>query len=189
MPGALQIPKRIARKLLFKTVTFNLIRQVLDFGPSRRRIPWYLITHPGAAAVLPILPDGRLVLLCQYRPAIRRWLWEVPCGTMGRGEDPKKCAARELAEEAGYTGRLRRLAAFYSAPGFCTERMFCFTADHLRAAPMNRDPDERIEVHTVRPSQALAKIRDGSIQDAKTLVCLLSYFLNGNAPKRQIRRH
>lgn len=176
MPPRLSVPRKAGARLLVRAATFNLIRQSLDFGPGRRRVPWYLVVHPGAASVLPILPDGRIVLLRQYRPAVGRWLWEVPCGTLQAGEDPRACAARELAEEAGFAGRLRPLAAFYSAPGFCTERMFCFVADRLRPAPVNRDLDERIRVYKISSATAQRWIARGAIQDAKSLVCLLAYF-------------
>ncbi len=175
------IPKRVRRKHLFKAATFDLFEQILDFGPGRRNVAWYMITHPGAASVLPVLDDGRIVILRQYRPAIRRWMWEVPCGTLGKGEDPLACAARELAEEAGYAGRLTPLANFFSAPGFCDERMSCYVARRLRPAPVNRDLDERIVVHRMRPERVLRLLAAGKIEDAKTLICLLSYFLENPA--------
>lgn len=177
MPNQRAIPKRVRRKHLFKAATFDLFEQILDFGPGRRRIAWYMITHPGASSVLPILDDGRIVMLRQYRPAIRKWMWEVPCGTLGKGEGPLDCAARELAEEAGYSGRLSPLPVFYSAPGFCDERMYCYIADRLEPAPLNRDLDERIVVHRMRPERVRRLLETGKIEDAKTLICLLSYFL------------
>lgn len=175
------VPKPVRRRHLFKAATFDLYEQILDFGPGRRRVPWYMITHPGAASVLPVLADGRIVMLRQYRPAIRKWLWEVPCGTLKVGEDPRAGAARELAEEAGYTGRLRTLAAFYSAPGFCDERMFCYVADRLRPVPVNHDPDERIVIRPMRPDAVRRLLAAGGIADAKTLVCLLAYFAGRGA--------
>ena len=74
------------------------------------------------------------------------------------------------------TGKLKRLKFFYSAPGFCNERMFCYTAHDLRPARAHRDPDERITVHRVAEPTARAWVRSGKVSDAKTLVCLLAWF-------------
>ena len=130
-----------------------------------------LIVHPGAAAIVPVLPDGRLLLLHQFRHATGGTIWEFPAGTLDANEAPADCAARELIEETGYAaGTMTPLGEFYTAPGFCTERMFLFLATDLTPAAQNLDEDERLEVHPLSPEEVAAMVADGRIADAKSLV-------------------
>ncbi len=134
------------------------------------------VVHPGAAVVLPLLDDGRVVLIRQWRYAIDQELLELPAGTVDPPEPPMNCALRELAEETGYrAGRLRPLVSFYSTPGFCTERLHAFVAEELEAGETAPDPGEDIRCVPMEYADALAAIADGRITDGKTIVTLLYY--------------
>jgi ADP-ribose pyrophosphatase len=138
-----------------------------------------MIRHPGAAAVVPLLddprgPDPRVLLLRQFRHAAEGFIWEIPAGRLDPGETPEACARRELAEETGMRAeRLSRLTSIYTTPGFTDERIHLFLADGLKEGDHRREADEFMEVHEVRWSSILSMVREGEIQDAKTLVALL----------------
>lgn len=139
-----------------------------------------LIRHSGAAAVLPVLsdpegPDPQILLVRQYRYAAGGYMLEVPAGRPDReGEAWETCAQRELQEEAGVVaGNLTYLTMIYTTPGFTDERIHLFMATDLTTAETKFDDDEFIEPVVMRLSEALEKIRDGEITDAKTIVTLL----------------
>ena len=133
-----------------------------------------IVFHPGAVAIVPLLPDGRVVLIRQYRHATGEVLLELPAGTRDQpGEAPIDTAARELIEETGYrAGKLTPLAEFYTAPGFCNELMHLFVATDLTVGDQALMDDEAIGVEIVTLDAARARIVDGSIRDAKTIIGL-----------------
>lgn len=142
-------------------------------GKARR---YDLVVHPGAAVVLPILGDGQVVLIKNYRFAVGQDLLELPAGTIDRPEPPVECARRELAEETGYqAGKLEELVSFYSTPGFCTEHLHAFVATGLVSGARSLEPGERIRNTPMRYEEALRAIGDGRIADGKTIVTLLYY--------------
>ncbi len=139
-----------------------------------------MIRHPGAAAVVPFLDDPagadpRILLVHQFRHAAEGWLWEVPAGTLARGEAPDACARRELSEEAGVEAKkLTRLTTIFTTPGFTDERIHLYLAAELSPLALSHDQDEFITVHE-KPWSAVGKmIRSGKIRDAKSL-CALMY--------------
>lgn len=133
-----------------------------------------VVVHPGAVAIVPLLDDGRVILVRQYRHAVGRVLTEVPAGTLHPDETPEECALRELQEEIGYTAdRLERLTAFHLAPGYSTELIHLFLATGLQPAESEKDEDELLELVVMPLDEAVAKIFDGSIQDAKSVAALL----------------
>lgn len=138
------------------------------------------IAHPGAAVVLPVLDDGRIVLIRCHRPAVNSSLLELPAGTIdhvdGQPEPPENCAARELAEETGYrAGNITHIVSFYSSPGICTEQLHAFVAEGLTPGETNLEPTEEIENVPMTFGEALAKIASHDITDGKTIVTLLYY--------------
>jgi ADP-ribose pyrophosphatase len=135
-----------------------------------------IAVHPGAAVILPVLSDGRIVLIHNYRVAVGQELIELPAGTLEPGEPPEECAARELAEETGYrAGRLVPLVSFYSTPGILTERMNTFLATELTPGPTAHESGEHIRVTSLSLPETLDAIRAARIVDAKTILTLLYY--------------
>jgi len=139
-----------------------------------------IIRHPGAAAIVPCLSDPRtsddptILLIRQFRYAAGGPLWEVPAGTLDPGEEPEACARRELLEEAGVTAeRLERLTSILTTPGFTDEVIHLYLATGLTTGAPSRERDEFIEVVPQPLSRVLARIRDGEIRDAKSIVAIL----------------
>ena len=129
-----------------------------------------------AAATLPFDHQGRIMLIRQFRPAVREWLLEIPAGMLEKGESPLAGAKRELIEETGFAARKwKKLAAIYTTPGFCAENIHIFEARDLRPAIGEKDEDEQIEVVTMTITQACRAIRSGKICDAKTISALMCY--------------
>jgi len=140
-----------------------------------------MIRHSGAAAVVPLLSDPAgddpvVMLIRQYRYAVGGFLLEVPAGRPDReGEDWEVCARRELAEETGLTaGSMTYLTTIFTTPGFTDEQIRIFLATDLTSGQNRLDPDEFVEPVSMPMSEALGRIRDGEIRDAKT-VCALLY--------------
>jgi len=126
--------------------------------------------------ILPLLADGRVVLIRNERPAVEAELLELPAGTLDPPEPAIECARRELTEETGYrAGRLEPLVSFYSTPGICNEHMHAFVARELTPGETEHEPSERIRVTPMEYEDTLRAIGDGRIVDAKTMVTLLYY--------------
>lgn len=137
-----------------------------------------VVLHPGAVTVMAVLPEGRVLLVRQYRHAAGTTLLELPAGTLdrledGSIEDPAVAGPRELLEETGYRAKSwRRLAGFWTAPGFASEHMTLYLATDLTADPDHRepDPDERLLVETLTLHELLALVARDEIKDAKTII-------------------
>lgn len=154
-------------------MTLNLEEHSL---PDGRNGTFEIVRHPGGAAVLPILEDGRVLLIRQFRPAAGGWIIELPAGRLEEGEEPAVTAGRELAEETGYrAGALESLGSVLSSVGFCDERIHLFVARDLVPGECCREPDEAIELLFFTLEEALAQVAAGTIDDAKTQLALLRY--------------
>jgi ADP-ribose pyrophosphatase len=141
--------------------------------PNGVSIDMEIIRHPGAAAVVPLLENQRVLLLQQYRYAVDSYIWEIPAGTLEKGENPMQCARRELVEEAGYAGsRFEKLVELTPLPAYSDERIHIYLATGLVPAKQHLEADELLSVHPMDLRQALALIGEGNIQDAKTIVGL-----------------
>ncbi|ABA87674.1 ADP-ribose pyrophosphatase [Syntrophotalea carbinolica DSM 2380] len=142
--------------------------------PDGREATYEMVRHPGGAAALPVLDDGRVILIRQFRPAAGGMIWEIPAGRLEPDEDPAECIRRELQEEIGYCpGTLKPLADMFSAVGFCDERVFLFLATELTVVPRALESDEFIEPVTMPLAEALELLDRGEIVDAKTQLALL----------------
>lgn len=136
-----------------------------------------VVDHPGAVLILPVI-DGEIVFVEQYRYPIERVLLELPAGKLDPGESPEECAKRELKEETGYVaGRLVSLGKVYTTPGFSTEVIHLFLALDLVKGKQNTDFDEFIVVKRIPEGEVLKLLREGGIEDAKTICALFRYFL------------
>eukprot|EP01100_Stratorugosa_tubuloviscum_P010068 TRINITY_DN4275_c0_g3_i1.p1 TRINITY_DN4275_c0_g3~~TRINITY_DN4275_c0_g3_i1.p1 ORF type:complete len:180 (-),score=94.67 TRINITY_DN4275_c0_g3_i1:74-613(-) len=145
-----------------------------------------VVVHPGAVCILPILADGSILLIRQFRFAVNTFLYELPAGTLENQEQPAACAARELEEETGYSATsIEPLTPpyFFPSPGVLSERMYAFVATGLTAVGQKLEATEDIKVlpHTVDQIRQL--LATGAILDAKTYVILSAFLLQQSLPK------
>lgn len=141
--------------------------------PNGVTLDMEIIRHPGAAAMVPVMDDGSILLLRQYRHAVDGYIWEIPAGTLDPDEDEMTCALRELTEETGYTARhMEKLGVITPLPAYSDERIHIYMATGLTQASQNLDADELLSVHPTALQAALAMIADGKIGDAKTIAAL-----------------
>lgn len=144
----------------------------LPHGPT---VTLDLVRHSPSAVIVPVPEPGHVILIRQYRHAVKRWLWEVPAGSVDEGESPEAAAKRECHEEIGQVpDTVVRLGALFPTPGYCDEEMIFFRvsglADPTEAAAV--DEDEHIEAKTFTLREARDMIRRGEIVDMKTVVAL-----------------
>ena len=145
--------------------------------PDGRVVNRDVLRHPGASAILPILPDGRIILIEQHRAALGHNLLEIPAGLIEEGEKPIECARREIREETGFeAGELIPLREILPATGFSDEKMYIFLAEQLKFVGQDTDEDEWVKVHAVSPRAAKELLENGEIIDGKTVVALLHWF-------------
>ncbi len=142
-----------------------------------------LLVHPGAVVIVPVLDDGRILMVYQYRIGPRDWLYELPAGTIEEGEEPLETARRELVEETGYeAAELVKLFEMYSSPGTSTEVLHVFLARGLRYVGERPERYEAIRTVAVTLDEALEMVRSGVIRDAKTIAALLYYYVYVHRP-------
>ena len=166
---------------LHKGRVFNLVSEnyTLENGVTS---DMDFIQHPGAAAMVPMINHQEVILIKQYRHAIREFIWEIPAGTLDFDESPLSCAKRELIEEIGYSATdWHQLATITPLPGCSDERIHIFLATNLQPAAQHLDDDEMIKVHKMNLSESLQMVLTGEISDSKTISGLfLAYqWLNG----------
>jgi ADP-ribose pyrophosphatase len=160
---------------LLRTRRFRVVRHT-EQGSDGKPHTKETVQHPGAVAILPILDDGRVCLIRNYRVAVDKTLIELPAGTLEPGEDPAATAARELIEETGFRATtVELLREFTMSPGILNERMHLFLARGLQPGPMALEPGEKIETLVVTWDEAMRMVHDGTIEDAKTLIGLLDF--------------
>lgn len=132
------------------------------------------IKHPGAACIIPVLPDGKIALIKQYRYPVQAEMIELPAGKLDPGEDPENCARRELEEEIGYiAGKLTFVCNIHPAIGFASEKMWIYLAEDLVKTTENTDHDEFLEIMPTSLAEAVKMVWDGKITDVKTIIGLL----------------
>jgi ADP-ribose pyrophosphatase len=160
---------------IFKGRVFNLQRdQVIE--PSGMKVTREIIVHPGSVVVLPVLPDGRIVMIRQYRHAAGQYLWELVAGHKEPGEDPVEGARRELAEETGYTAeRITKLLDIYPSPGLLGEKMDIFLAEGLKKGQAHPEEDEKITQRIMTLREIEGWMQSGKICDSKSVAGILYY--------------
>jgi len=142
--------------------------------PGGVRAEREVVHHAGSVVVLARTPDGRVVLVRQYRYPAGESLWELTAGGLEPGEKPLAAARRELLEETGYrAGRCRLLCSFFPSPGILTEKMYLVEATQLTQSIAQPESDERIEVGHFTPAALMKMIESRRIRDGKTLVGLM----------------
>ena len=141
--------------------------------PNGKTTTLDLVRHPGASAVVPLKTNGHVVLVHQYRHATGGYLYEIPAGKLSKGENPEDCAIRETEEEIGYQlGKLQKLTSIFTAPGFCDEIIHLYLGTELTRTAQKLDEDEIIEIIELPFEEAMAKIIDQGIRDAKSIIGL-----------------
>jgi ADP-ribose pyrophosphatase len=163
------------KSTLFSGARFRVV-QCVQVTPDGGQHIREIVRHPGAVTILPLLDDGRVCLIRNYRASVDRFLVELPAGTLEPGEPPVDTAHRELAEETGYRAeRMDLLCVFYTSPGILDEKMHLYLATGIQPGPTALEPSEDIHPLVVPWEEALAMLWDGRVEDAKTFTGLLYY--------------
>ena len=174
MPQAVQ-PRQVRK--VYEGRVFTLQIETIPL-PNGGELNADIIRHPGSVVIIPVTGDGTIVLVRQYRPAIGRWAWELPAGSLKPGEDIETAARRECHEEIGLIpAHLERLGAFFPTPGYCDEEMNFYRADGLREArdddeAARPDEDEDIQAQPFSREEIERMIAIGEIIDLKTVAGL-----------------
>ena len=165
-------PETISTKTIYKGKIFDVSLDRIREGEVEYERE--IVLHGGSAVIVPVFADKTVALVKQYRHAAGKYLWEIPAGSLEKGENPELSARRELEEEIGVTaGKLELLSAFYVSPGFVSEKMFVFLATDLTETVQNLEEDELIEIEKFTFERAFKMIRENEIEDAKTIVGLI----------------
>ncbi len=152
------------------------VRRDTVIEPGGVRATRDLVVHNGSIVVLPVLDDGRLLLIRQYRHSVGGYLWELVAGRIEPREQPLPGAKRELLEETGYTARRwEKILDLFPSPGFVSERMVIYVARGLSAGTAHPEDDERISVRAFAPREIEKWIRTGKLRDAKSVAAILYY--------------
>jgi len=167
--------RMLRSKVVYQGKVFG-VRQDEIVEPDGLRATREVISHPGSVVILPVLTDGRIVMVRQYRHAARQYLWELVAGRMDNGESVKDGAARELREETGY--RAKRFTEFldvFPTPGFLEERMHILLAEGLTAGKAEPEADEKLVSHAYLPEELEKMMKMGALRDAKSIAGILYY--------------
>ncbi len=169
--------KRISRELVYKGSILDIYKDTMDVGNGKIE-EWDFVSHrKGAACVVPVLPDGRILMVHQYRNALERDTIEVPAGARDSvTEDTMVCAIRELEEETGYkSNKVSKLLELRTTVAFCDEIVDVYLAEDLVPGEQHLDDAEDIRIEAFELDELLDKIYSGTIQDAKTVAAILAY--------------
>jgi ADP-ribose pyrophosphatase len=165
-------PEILSNQTVYQGKVFDI--SVAEIREGETTYKREIVNHHGSAVVIPVFADNTIALVKQYRHAAQEYLLEICAGTLEENESPEIGAARELEEEIGFTAKnIEKLSEFYVSPGFLTEKMNLFLATDLTETAQNFDEDEFIEIERVSFEEAFAKINNGEIKDAKTIIGLI----------------
>ncbi|WP_414587591.1 NUDIX hydrolase [Scytonema sp. PCC 10023] len=176
MPLGRELPQLLKERLYYKGRKFN-------FEVNRLRLPnnvegeWECVRHPGGALAIPVTPEGKLILVRQYRFAVQGRVLEFPAGTLEPNEDPLETIQREIEEETGYRAqKWQKLGEFFLAPGYSDEIIYAYLAQDLEKLekPPVQDEDEDLEIVFFTPEELEKSILEGEPVDAKSIS---SFFL------------
>jgi ADP-ribose pyrophosphatase len=173
--------KTIETRRIHEGRVINLREDTVEL-PNGRIGKREIIEHKGAVAIVPLLPDGRVIMVRQFRKPCEEALLEIPAGGLNKGEDPADCARRELSEETNHdSAKLTHLFSIFLAPGYSSELIHCYLAEELFTKDGTPDEDENLNVEIYPLSELLAMCDNGGIKDAKTVACLGAVYrrLNG----------
>ena len=174
----MQEERLLSTERVYTGKVLQLDRDTVEL-PNGKTTVLEILRHPGASAVVPLKDDGTVVLIRQLRHAAGGFIFEIPAGKLDQGEDPKICAVREVEEEVGFQAEaLTFLTSIWTAPGFTDEVIHIYRASGLRPGKQNLDQDEILDIVEWPLEEAMAKIQDGTIRDAKTIIGLQLVSLN-----------
>lgn len=167
--------KILSSEELFQGNVFDVKRERVR-EPGGIETTREFVVHNGSIVILPVLEDGRILMVCQYRHSIGGYLWELVAGRMEAGENPLAGAKRELLEETGYTARSwEEILDVFPTPGFVSEKMIVYVARNLRAGVARPEEDERIVAKAFTTRELEEQIRSGKLRDAKSVAGILYY--------------
>ena len=169
--------ERIGRELIHKGAIIDYYQDTIKI-PNGNIAKWDYIKHKGAAAVVAVKEDGKLLMVRQYRNALDRETLEIPAGGLNSVDEPTDfAAARELEEEAGYTaGKLELLISIRTTVAFCDEKIDIYVATDLKRSKQHLDEDEFLDVETYSIEELVQMVYDCKIQDGKTVAALMAYY-------------
>ena len=168
--------KRMGRELAYEGTVLKVSKDHMKFSNGNTE-DWDFIHHDGAAAVIPVMDDGKILMVKQYRNALERDTLEIPAGKL---DDPDEegivCASRELKEETGYSSDdLEWLLTIRTTVAFCDERIEVFVARNLIPGEQHLVEDEFVDVKAYKLEELKEMIFEGKIQDSKTMAAILAY--------------
>lgn len=168
--------ERLERSLIAHGAIIDYYQDTIKI-PNGNVVKWDFIGHKGAAAVVPVDEQGRIIMVSQYRNALDRYTLEIPAGGLQSIEEPTKdAAARELSEETGYRSEhLKLLISIRTTVAFCNEKIDIYVADHLISGSQHLDEDEYVNVKAYTVEELTEMIYSGKIQDSKTVAAIMAY--------------
>ena len=168
------VEKEILSEKVFDGVLLHVRKDEVELPNGRKAVREW-IKHPGASAVIPLLPDNQIILVKQFRYPVGQVTLEVPAGKLDKvDEDPIVCAERELSEETGYTaGKIWKLTTIATTVGFSNEFIHLYAAKDLKPGKQHPDDDEFINAVKIPLTAALQLVESGKIIDAKSIISIL----------------
>jgi ADP-ribose pyrophosphatase len=166
------VPKEI--RTIFQGRVFSVRVETIPL-PKGGELHAEIIRHPGSVVIIPLTAQNEIILVRQYRPAIGKWAWELPAGSLKPGEDVARAARRECQEETGLVpSQLERMGSYFPTPGYCDEEMTFFKASGLRPPgpedeEAHQDEDEDIEARAFSRDELQRMIAKGEVIDLKTI--------------------
>jgi ADP-ribose pyrophosphatase len=171
MPYGHEPPQLIKQRFTYKGRKFSFEANRLRL-PNQNEGEWECVRHPGGAMAIPVTPEGKFVLVRQYRFAAKGRLLEFPAGTVEPNETPEVTIQREIEEEAGYRAhQWQKLGEFFVAPGYSDEIIYAFLAQELELleTPPDKDPDEDMTTVLMTAEEVEKAIHAGDLIDAKSI--------------------
>lgn len=168
--------ERLDRTLVYKGVIIDFYQDTVKV-PNGNIVKWDFIGHKGAAAVVAVNEEGKLLMVRQYRNALDRETLEIPAGALDSADEPTSvAAARELQEETGYAaGKLDLLITLRTTVAFCNEKIDIYVATDLKPGSQHLDEDESIDVEAHDIDELIRMIYECKIQDSKTVAAIMAY--------------
>lgn len=169
--------KRINREVVYKGAIVDFCKDDI-ITPKGNNVKWDYLEHKGAAAVIPVMNDGRIIMVRQWRNAIDKFALEIPAGGKdGKDEPTLNCAARELEEETGYkSDNIQFLQTIVPAIAYSGEKIDVYVAFDLVKSEQHLDPDEDINLEIYDVEELIDKIVTNEINDSKTVASILTYY-------------